>query len=208
MGRLAADKLTDVAVLLNVDAESDGSRLPARGVINPPPSILIGIMNSRGLFLIGWFAPPLTLIVLFVALVPVVVAVSVSESLVDWRDNDPRKVLPVDERCCWLGIPDEGGLTIGIKCSLACGSRLVARCMHVGVNGVAVECSAMGALRRSGTWCCISVEKRMGLAWGGVVGSVLMSSWISVLPTGFLRGNVFDLSTISARLVFTPPETS
>lgn len=104
-----------VAVLLNVDAESDGSKLPARGVIKPPPSILIGMMNSLGLFLIGWFAPP-TLIVLCVAFV-VVVAVSVSESFVDCRDNDDRIVFAVDER--WLAMPEEGGRTIGIKCSLA-----------------------------------------------------------------------------------------
>lgn len=39
----------DVALLL----DSDGSRLPARGVTYPPPSTAIGIMNSRGLFLIG-----------------------------------------------------------------------------------------------------------------------------------------------------------
>lgn len=132
-----------------------------------------------------------------------VAVVSVSESLVDCRDKDDRRVFAVDER--WLGIPEDGGLTIGIKCSLACGSKLVARCMHEGVNGCAVECSAIGALRRSGTWCCISVENRMGLACG--VGSVLMSNWISVLP-GFLRGNVLDLSTISARLVFTPDPMS
>ena len=74
--------------------------------------------------------------------------------------------------------------------------------MDSGVNGVAVECSAIGALRKSGTWCCISVEKRIGLTGTGE-GSVLMSSWISVLP-GFLRGSVFDLRTISARLVLIP----
>lgn len=72
-----------------------------------------------------------------------------------------------------------GGRTIGIKCSLACGSKLVARCacMDIGVNGVAIECSEIGALRKSGTWCCISVENRIGfgsIACG--VGSVLMSN--------------------------------
>lgn len=95
LGRLLV--VAVLAVLLNVDAESEGSKLPARGVIKPPPSILIGIMNSRGLFLIGWLPLPLTLIVLCVAFV---VVVSVSESLVDCRDNDDRNVFPVDERCC------------------------------------------------------------------------------------------------------------
>lgn len=140
--------------------------------------------------------------VLCVAAVVVVVAVSVSESLVDWRDSDERNVFAVEDR--WLCIPDDGGRTIGMKCSLACGSKLVARCGFIvtGVNGAAVECSAMGALRRSGTWCCISVENLIGFGCGDV--SVLMSNWISVFA-GFLRGNVLDFKTISARLVFTPP---
>lgn len=34
--------------------ELDGSNEPALGVMNPPPSTAIGIINSRGLFLIGW----------------------------------------------------------------------------------------------------------------------------------------------------------
>lgn len=99
---------------------------------------------------------------LCVAFAVVVVAVSVSESFVDCRDSDERNVLAVEDRCP----PAIGGRTIGMKCSLAFGSRLVARCacIDMGKNGVAVECAAIGALRRSGTWCCISVEKRMGLA--------------------------------------------
>lgn len=43
-----------------------------------------------------------------------------------------------------------------------------------GVKGAAVECSAIGALRKSGTWCWISVENRIGFGWGDV--SVLMSN--------------------------------
>lgn len=97
LGRLL-ELVVAVAVLLKVDAESDGSKLPARGVINPPPSILMGIINSRGLFFIGWLPLPLTLIVLCVAFVEV--AVSVSESFVDCRDRDERNVLAVEERCC------------------------------------------------------------------------------------------------------------
>lgn len=37
--------------------DSDGSRLLARGCINPPPSTAMGIMNSRGLFLMGIVDP-------------------------------------------------------------------------------------------------------------------------------------------------------
>ena len=51
LGRLPEVKV--VALLLNVDADSEGSKLPALGVMSPPPSILIGMINSRGLFLIG-----------------------------------------------------------------------------------------------------------------------------------------------------------
>lgn len=74
--------------MLVVDADSDGSKLPARGVKKPPPSTAIGIINSRGLFLIGCdeLVPPI------VELEPPIEGdriVSVSDSLVDWRDNDP-----------------------------------------------------------------------------------------------------------------------
>lgn len=67
--------------------ESEGSELPSRGVMYPPPSTAIGIMNSRGLFLMGcddWD----TLALALALVVVVVVVVSDSESLVDWRDNE------------------------------------------------------------------------------------------------------------------------
>lgn len=48
--RLSVDR-PDVVDVVWLD--SDGSILPSRGVMMPPPSIAIGIMNSLGLFLIG-----------------------------------------------------------------------------------------------------------------------------------------------------------
>lgn len=50
----------DVVVVL----DSDGSKLLARGVTNPPPSTAIGIINSRGLFLMGMVAPLLAILLL------------------------------------------------------------------------------------------------------------------------------------------------
>lgn len=44
-------------LVLFVVLDSEGSRLLARGVTKPPPSTEIGIINSRGLFLIGMIAP-------------------------------------------------------------------------------------------------------------------------------------------------------
>lgn len=73
-------RLEDVAV---VWLDSDGSMLPSRGVINPPPSTAIGIINSRGLFLMGCDEPVIVAWDIFV------VVVSDSESLVDWRDKEP-----------------------------------------------------------------------------------------------------------------------
>lgn len=80
-------RLNAVLVLL---LDSDGSKLPARGVTNPPPSTAIGIMNSRGLFLIG--CDEFDVCRLDWAPIVVVDAVSdvVSESFVDWRDNIER----------------------------------------------------------------------------------------------------------------------
>lgn len=57
--------------------ESDGSMLPSRGVIKPPPSTAMGIINSRGLFLMGCDEP------VMVDCDILVVVVSDSESLVD-----------------------------------------------------------------------------------------------------------------------------
>lgn len=62
---------------LDVVALSEGSMLPSRGVINPPPSTAMGIMNSRGLFLIGCDEPVIVDCDMFV------VVVSDSESFVD-----------------------------------------------------------------------------------------------------------------------------
>lgn len=78
--------------MLVLSVEFDGSRLPARGVMKPPPSTAIGMMNSRGLFLIGcdeldvcsWDGCVGTVAV------DVVCVSDVSDSLVDWRDNGIR----------------------------------------------------------------------------------------------------------------------
>lgn len=64
--------------------DSDGSMLRSRGVIKPPPSTAMGMINSRGLFLMGCEVP---VTVDCDRLVPVV---SVSESAVDWRDSEPE----------------------------------------------------------------------------------------------------------------------
>uniref|UniRef100_A0A1A9V943 Uncharacterized protein n=1 Tax=Glossina austeni TaxID=7395 RepID=A0A1A9V943_GLOAU len=61
--------------------------------------------------------------------------------------------------------------------------------------------SRAGALRKSGTGCCISVVKRI-VGCSTIRG--LMSSCISVFAV-FRRGNVADLSVIDAVDVFTPP---
>lgn len=58
--------------------------LPSRGVIKPPPSTAMGIMNSRGLFLMGCEEP-----VIVDCDILAVEVVSDSESLVDWRDREP-----------------------------------------------------------------------------------------------------------------------
>lgn len=83
-------KLFDVVVVL----DSDGSRLLARGVTKPPPSTAIGMMNSLGLFLIG-IVVPLTLVPGEDGfwLCESVVSESL-DSLVDWRDKEPRCVDP------------------------------------------------------------------------------------------------------------------
>lgn len=44
-------------VVAEVWLDSDGSILPSRGVMNPPPSTAIGIINSLGLFLMGCEEP-------------------------------------------------------------------------------------------------------------------------------------------------------
>lgn len=77
------------AVLVVLLFDSDGSRLPARGVTNPPPSTAMGIMYSRGLFFIGCdefdvcnddgCVP--------IVVVDAICVSDVSESLVDCRDN-------------------------------------------------------------------------------------------------------------------------
>lgn len=59
MRRGRPKRLLNVELLAVVWFDSDGSRLPARGVTKPPPSTAIGMINSRGLFLIGWVPPPL-----------------------------------------------------------------------------------------------------------------------------------------------------
>lgn len=71
--------------------DSDGSRLLARGVTNPPPSTAIGIMNSRGLFLMGMVAPLLDTLPGSggIWLWDAVVSESF-DSLVDWREREPR----------------------------------------------------------------------------------------------------------------------
>lgn len=75
--------------------DSDGSRLLARGVTKPPPSTEIGIINSRGLFLMGMVAPLLLTDTLpdndGIWLCDIVVSESF-DSLVDWRESDPRAV--------------------------------------------------------------------------------------------------------------------
>lgn len=68
--------------------ESECSELPSRGVIYPPPSTAMGIMNSRGLFLIGCDLAILCVIDWETFVVFPVVVESDSESLVDWHDND------------------------------------------------------------------------------------------------------------------------
>lgn len=77
--------------------DSDGSRLLARGVTIPPPSTAIGMMYSRGLFLIGIVVLPLVLTVpdirpdAFVDIGPCESVLSESfDSFVDWRDSDAR----------------------------------------------------------------------------------------------------------------------
>lgn len=155
--------------------DSDGSRLPALGVTKPPPSTAIGIINSLGLFLIGCALLDVTDWVCDV--------ISVSESFVDWRDREPDLRTKNEfeqsrgrggmnlmfEMFVYLNVfPDDCLLTkpgrwIGIMSS-CCGSRLVARfCNDSGLYGV--ECSCMGADRRSGTICCISVWNRIGGGW-------------------------------------------
>lgn len=78
------NRLNDVPVLL---FDSEGSRLPARGVTNPPPSTAIGIMNSRGLFLIGCDELDVAFDCGPIVAVDAVCVSDVSESLVDWRDS-------------------------------------------------------------------------------------------------------------------------
>lgn len=82
--RRVGRSLLKVERLEAVWLDSDGSMLPSRGVMKPPPSIAIGIMNSRGLFLIGWDEPVTVDCDIFA-----VVVVSDSESLVDCRDSEP-----------------------------------------------------------------------------------------------------------------------
>uniref|UniRef100_A0A1A9ZRP7 Uncharacterized protein n=1 Tax=Glossina pallidipes TaxID=7398 RepID=A0A1A9ZRP7_GLOPL len=68
-------------------------------------------------------------------------------------------------------------------------------------GGFGLGPSRAGALRKSGTGCCISVVKRI-VGCSTIRG--LMSSCISVFAV-FRRGNVADLSVIDAVDVFTPP---
>ena len=81
--RRVGRKRLNVDLLEAVWLDSEGSMLPSRGVIKPPPSTAMGMMNSRGLFLMGWDEPVKVDWDMFV------VVDSVSESLVDWRDRVP-----------------------------------------------------------------------------------------------------------------------
>lgn len=91
------------AVVL-VALDSDGSRLLDRGVTKPPPSTAIGIINSRGLFLIGMVVPLLLTDALpgneGIWLCDAVVSESF-DSLVDCRDSEPRAVPNAFEDVRW-----------------------------------------------------------------------------------------------------------
>lgn len=69
--------------------DSDGSRLPDRGVTKPPPSTAMGIIYSRGLFLIGCdeFDICSDFSCVSTGVVDAVCVSDISESLVDCRDN-------------------------------------------------------------------------------------------------------------------------
>lgn len=73
-------------LLLAVVVVSDGSMLGSRGVTTPTPSTAIGIINSRGLFLIGCCV---TVLALVFNVCDIVVSESY-DSVVDCRDRvDP-----------------------------------------------------------------------------------------------------------------------
>ncbi|KAI9584760.1 hypothetical protein GQX74_006655 [Glossina fuscipes] len=80
-------------------------------------------------------------------------------------------------------------------------NRLKVERLEVIAAGFGLGPSRAGALRKSGTGCCISVVKRI-VGCSTIRG--LMSSCISVFAV-FRRGNVADLSVIDAVDVFTPP---
>jgi len=76
----------NVERLLVVWLDSDGSTLRSRGVMKPPPSTAIGMINSRGLFLMGCEVLVMVACDMFVA----VVVPSDSDSTVDCRDSEPE----------------------------------------------------------------------------------------------------------------------
>lgn len=80
LGRLIRLLMLDCVVV-----DSDGSMLLGFGVSTPPPSIEIGIMNSRGDFLIGCLSDP-TVEVDCPSDCWVVVSESF-DSAVDWRES-------------------------------------------------------------------------------------------------------------------------